>query len=166
VGQVVQKGWLTKLTSNEDIAKIIHYDPATRVLSVEDPQLIFYLRNMDWPEFVQRTGFTRIDVTHDYDFALSFAGEDRQFARRLYDHLEEQGFSVFYDQAEQHRILAEDIEEFLGPIRTSCQPPLAPTRRRPQSRRRMDRAATEMPLQPRYRELVGSGLPTMLNTCG
>jgi hypothetical protein len=116
VGQVVEKGWLAKLASTEDIAKIIHYDPATRILSVEDPQLIFYLRNLNWSEFVQRTGFTRIDVEQDYDFALSFAGEDRQFARRLYDHLEEQGFSVFYDQAEQHRILAEDLEEFLGPI--------------------------------------------------
>ena len=116
VGQVVEKGWLTKLTSNEDIAKIIHYDPATRVLSVEDPQLVFYLRNLDWPIFVRRTGFTRVDVTQDYDFALSFAGEDRQFAQRLYDHLTESGFSVFYDQAEQHRILAENLEEFLGPI--------------------------------------------------
>ncbi len=45
VGQVVEKGWLAKLTSTEEIAKIIHYDPATRVLSVEDPQLVFYLRN-------------------------------------------------------------------------------------------------------------------------
>lgn len=116
VGQVVEKGWLAKLTSTEEIAKIIHYDPATRVLSVEDPQLVFYLRNLDWPSFVQRTGFTRVDVEQDYDFALSFAGEDRQFAQRLYDYLTEDGFSVFYDHAEQHRILAEDLEEFLGPI--------------------------------------------------
>lgn len=116
VSQVVEKGFLAKLTSTEDIAKIIHYDPATRVLSVEDPQLVFYLRNLDWPNFVRRTGFTRVDVTQDYDFALSFAGEDRQFAQRLYDYLTEDGFSVFYDHAEQHRILAEDLEEFLGPI--------------------------------------------------
>lgn len=77
---------------------------------------MFYLRNLDWSDFVRRTGFTRVDVTEEYDFALSFAGEDRPFAQRLYDHLAELGFSVFYDQAEQHRILAEDLEEFLGPI--------------------------------------------------
>ncbi len=116
VGQVVEKGWLEKLTTTEDVAKIIHYDPTTKVLSVEDPQLVFYLRNLNWPEFVRRTGFTRVDVPEEYDFALSFAGEDRPFAQRLYDHLAELGFSVFYDQAEQHRILAEDLEEFLGPI--------------------------------------------------
>jgi hypothetical protein len=50
VGQVVEKGWLAKLTSVEEIAKIIHYDPTMNVLSVEDPQLVFYLRNLDWPE--------------------------------------------------------------------------------------------------------------------
>jgi hypothetical protein len=116
VGQVVEKGWLTKLTATDDIAKIVHYDPATKVLSVEDPQLVFYLRNLDWPDFVRRTGFTRVDVKEEYDFALSFAGEDRPFAQRLYDHLAELGFGVFYDQAEQHRILAEDLEQFLGPF--------------------------------------------------
>jgi hypothetical protein len=47
---------------------------------------------------------------------VSFAGEDRPFAQRLYDHLVELGYSIFYDHAEQHRILAEDLEEFLGPI--------------------------------------------------
>jgi hypothetical protein len=77
---------------------------------------VFYLRNLDWADFVRRTGFTRVDVPEEYDFALSFAGEDRPFAQRLYDHLAEDGFSVFYDQAEQHRILAQDLEEFLGPI--------------------------------------------------
>jgi hypothetical protein len=115
VGQVVEKGWLAKLTAQEDIAKLIHYDEATKVLSVEDPQLVFYLRNLDWPAFVRRSGFTRVDVLERYDFALSFAGEDRGFAQLLHDRLSED-FSVFYDQAEQHRILAQDLEEFLGPI--------------------------------------------------
>jgi hypothetical protein len=116
VGQVVQKGWLASLTTTDEISKIIHYDQVTKFLSVEDPQLVFYLRNLDWPEFVRRTGFTRVDVDEDYDFALSFAGEDRTFAEHLNDHLSELGFSVFYDRAEQHRILAEDLQEFLGPI--------------------------------------------------
>jgi hypothetical protein len=116
VSQVVEKGFLQKLTEAEDIARIIHYDATTKVLSVEDPQLIFYLRNLDWPEFVRRTGFTRYEVEEAYDFALSFAGEDRAFAQKLYDQLSDFELSVFYDQAQQHQILAEDIEEFLGPI--------------------------------------------------
>jgi hypothetical protein len=116
VSQVVEKGYLQNLTGIEEISKILHYDATTKVLSVEDPQLVFYLRNLDWGEFVQRTGFTRVDVLEEYDFALSFAGEDRVFAEKLNDHLSDLGFSVFYDMAEQHRILAEDLEEFLWPI--------------------------------------------------
>jgi len=116
VSQVVEKGFLAKATESEEIAKLIHFDETTKVLSVEDPQLVFYLRNLDWPEFVRRTGFTRYEVGDEYDFALTFAGEDRPFAEKLHDHLVNLGFSVFYDQSEQHRILAEDLEEFLGPI--------------------------------------------------
>jgi hypothetical protein len=116
VSQVVEKGYLQKVTSNEDIAKIVHFDSTTKVLSVEDPQLVFYLRNLDWAEFVKQTGFTRVDVVEEYDFALSFAGEDRPFAEKLKDHLGDLGYTVFYDKSEQHQILAEDIEEFLGPI--------------------------------------------------
>jgi hypothetical protein len=116
VGQVVDKGFLQNLTAMQEIAQIVHFDPTTRVLSVEDPQLVFYLRNLDWADFVRRTGFTRVDVAEQYDFALSFAGEDRAFAERLNDHLVDLGHTPFYDYAEQHRILARDLEEFLGPI--------------------------------------------------
>lgn len=119
VGQVVEKGYLAKVTESEEIAKIIHFDETTKVLSVEDPQLVFYLRNLEWSDFVRQTGFTRWDIAEEYDFALSFAGEDRAFAEKLHDHLADLGFSVFYDQSEQHRILAEDLEEFLGPIYSS-----------------------------------------------
>jgi hypothetical protein len=116
VSQVVEKGYLENATGSKEVAKLIHFDATTKVLSVEDPQLVFYLRNLDWADFVKRTGFTRVDVPQEYDFALSFAGEDRAFAEKLNDHLSDLGFSVFYDQSEQHRILAEDIEEFFGPI--------------------------------------------------
>ena len=119
VSQVVEKGYLAKATESDEIAKIIHFDETTKVLSVEDPQLVFYLRNLDWADFVRQTGFTRWDVTEEYDFALSFAGEDRAFAEKLKDHLEDLELSVFYDMSEQHRILAEDLEEFLGPIYSS-----------------------------------------------
>ena len=116
VSQVVEKGYLQSLTASEEISKIMHFDPLTKVLSVEDPQLVFYLRNLDWADFVRRTGFTRFEVPEEYDFALSFAGEDRQFAEKLNDRLTDMGFNVFYDLTDQHRILASDLEEFLGPI--------------------------------------------------
>lgn len=116
VGQIVEKGYLESLAQREEIAKIVHYEPVGRVLSVEDPHLIFFLRNLDWRDFAREVGFTHIDIEHPYDFALSFAGEDRPFASRLAYHLEDLGFVVFYDFNEQHRIVARDLEAFLGPI--------------------------------------------------
>lgn len=120
VGQVVEKGYLTALARDEEIAKIIHYDETGRILSVEDPHLIFYLRNLDWRNFAREVGFTHIEITDPYDFALSFAGEDRPYAERLAVHLEDLGFVVFYDFNEQHRIVARDLEAFLGPIYESA----------------------------------------------
>ena len=41
---------VAKLAATEEIARLVHYDPHTKVLSVEDHQLCFYLRNLDWFE--------------------------------------------------------------------------------------------------------------------
>ena len=49
-----------------------------------------------------------------YDYALSFAGSDRDIAEALFRELQEREFEIFYDKNEQHRILAEDVEEYLG----------------------------------------------------
>jgi len=119
VGQIAEKGYLENLANRENVAKVLHYDAEGRVLSVEDPHLIFYLRNLDWRSFAREIGFTHVEIEHPYDFALSFAGEDRPFAERVAFHLEDLGFVVFYDLNEQHRIIARDLEEFLGPIYAS-----------------------------------------------
>ncbi len=117
VGQVVEKGYLENLvTSDPDISAVLHYDTDAAQLTVEDPQFIFYIRNMPWREFAERIGFVGIDFPHKYDFALSFAGEDRAIAQALARSLEEEEVEVFYDFNEQHRILAVDIEEYLRPI--------------------------------------------------
>jgi hypothetical protein len=116
---VVERGFLKNLTSDESIAKILHFDAETQILSVEDPMLVFYLRAINWPDFVREVGFTKVDYDENYDIALSFAGEDRAFAEQLRDVLEDYGHTVFYDLAEQHRFLGEDVEAYLGPIYAS-----------------------------------------------
>ena len=116
VGQVVDKGWLASHASDEDIAQILHYDPDGKVLSVEDPQLVFYLRNLDWQSFPRALGFENVELEHVYDFALSFAGEDRPLADALNELLEADDYVVFYDLNEQARIIGEDVEAFLAPI--------------------------------------------------
>ena len=119
VSVVLEAGYLQSLTNSPAIAEILHFDPDAKILAVENPMLIFYLRNISWPKFVQDVGFTKVDYSQNYDFALSFAGEDRSYAEHLRNSLEDSGHSVFYDFAEQHRFLGQDIETYMGPIYAS-----------------------------------------------
>jgi hypothetical protein len=117
VGQVVEKGYLSELLASKPVLQdVFHYDAGTHVLAVEDPQFVFFLRNLLWNKFAERVGYLNVRFESPYDFALSFAGADRVHAERLFEILREAEFEVFYDRNEQHRILAENIEEYLGPI--------------------------------------------------
>ena len=56
---------------------------------------------------------SKIESKTQYDFALSFAGEDRQYAEALSKYLKAQGKTVFYDKYEQHVLLGEDLYQRL-----------------------------------------------------
>lgn len=118
IGQVIEKGHLeTLLRDKEDIlGPYFHYEASTKILSVEDPKMIFFLRNLVWREFSRKVGFSSDHFKGTYDFALSFAGADRNAAKRLFEILTEREVVVFYDENEQHRIVARDVEEYLAPI--------------------------------------------------
>lgn len=117
VGQVVDKGYLGELVdSDTEISAVIHFDKAAEQITVEDPQFIFFIRNIPWKSFASELGFMGVDFKNRYDFALSFAGEDRHLAEALFAELEAAEVEVFYDKNEQHRMLASDIEEYLRPI--------------------------------------------------
>lgn len=118
VGQVVDKGNLAKFYNKKKqmLEKVIHFDPNSNIIGIEDPKFLFYLRNMDWNNFSRKIGYPNISFSTMYDIALSFAGEERDVASLLFEKLSKEEISVFYDKNEQHRILAEDVEEYLGPI--------------------------------------------------
>jgi len=77
---------------------------------------MFFIRNLIWSKFAKQVGYYSISCGSRYDFALSFAGEDRFLADAIFNSLLEREVSVFYDKNEQHRILANDVEEYLAPI--------------------------------------------------
>lgn len=117
VGQVLEKGSLEELIADDpDIASVLHFEPEPGILSVEDPQFVYYIRNISWPQFAAQVGYVNIELSAPYDIALSFAGSDRPIAERLFELLSGFELNVFYDKNERYRILAEDIEEYLGPI--------------------------------------------------
>jgi hypothetical protein len=119
VGQVLEKKYLQALLEDPEkdvLSQHFHFEQSTYVLSAEDPKLMFYLKNLVWRSFTKKVGFTSEYFERKYDFALSFAGSDRHLAKRLSDLLIEREVSVFYDENEQHRIIAGRVEEYLAPI--------------------------------------------------
>ncbi len=117
VGQVIDKGHLlTLIRNNEQLTSLFHFEPSTNLLTIEDPKLLYFIRNLIWSKFASQVGYFSIDFENRYDFALSFAGENRDLAEVIADALTGRELSVFYDKHEQHRLLANDVEEYLAPI--------------------------------------------------
>ena len=117
VNQVIEKEHLTTLISESDsIQQLIHFETSTQLLTVEDPKFLYFIRHLIWSVFARQLGYFSIDFNSRYDFALSFAGEDRAIAEEIHQQLSAAEMSVFYDKQEQHRILANDVEEYLAPI--------------------------------------------------
>jgi hypothetical protein len=78
--------------------------------------------------FMLATDLVRHDITVDqwldhcrelesnafeFDVAISFGGADRDVASEISDVLRKAGYRVFYDLDEQHRLLGEDLAEYL-----------------------------------------------------
>jgi len=117
VGQVIDKGFLKHLIDGDDnIRQTLHFDENAVQLTIEDPQFLFYVRNIPWRQFAIDVGFLSVEFERRYDFALSFAGSDRHIAHAIAEKLTENEVEVFYDKYEQARILAEDVEEYLRPV--------------------------------------------------
>ena len=118
VTQILKKGFLGQhIQDDEEIAKLIHLSDEN-FLSVEDPRFVFYLRHINWDEYRRQIGFGP-ESSNNYDFALSFAGPQRELARQIFDTLSEGGFSVFFDEIERDRMLGEDLRTYLAPIYAS-----------------------------------------------
>jgi hypothetical protein len=117
VAQVIEKGHLsTLIDANTAIADLIHYDKQSGLLTTEDPKFLYFARNIIWSKFAKQIGYFSIEFKSKYDYALSFAGEERPVAEMLFMALQEREISIFYDKNEQHRILANDVEQYLAPI--------------------------------------------------
>ena len=96
--------------------EVLHFDKQSRVLAVEDQKFIYFLKNLLWSKFYKEAGFVGIEFRSRYDFALSFAGADRDIAELLKTVLLNEGFAVFYDKDEQHWIIGEDVQQYLALI--------------------------------------------------
>ena len=56
------------------------------------------------------------EQTYDFDVALSFAGEDREYVKELVQSLAEQGIRSFYDEDHLAEMWGENLYEFLDEV--------------------------------------------------
>ena len=92
------------LEANDDLGAVLHYDSETRVLGIEDPQFVFFIRNLLWNKFASASETPDQLRLVRRPRLLSFAGADLgAIAHQLFELLSEMEFEVFYDRNEQSR---------------------------------------------------------------
>jgi hypothetical protein len=57
-----------------------------------------------------------MESSYDYDVAVSFAGEDREYVQEVVRLVTESGYKVFYDQDEQITLWGEELTEYFPKI--------------------------------------------------
>lgn len=79
-------------------AQHFYYNSETKSFAIEDPALFYFLRHLNWEEVRQDSGFRQEDHDYEFDFAISFAGENRLLAAFIAEQLSILDAHVFYDQ--------------------------------------------------------------------
>jgi hypothetical protein len=79
-------------------AKHFYYNSDTKNFAIEDPALFYFLKNLDWARLRHDCGFRAPSRDAEYDFAISFAGENRALAREIAQQLSLLDAHVFFDE--------------------------------------------------------------------
>lgn len=79
-------------------ARYFYYNAETKGFAIEDPALFYFIKHLDWDKLRLDCGFKNDVKDYEYDFAISFAGENRELARHLAAQLELLDASVFFDE--------------------------------------------------------------------
>jgi len=87
--------------------RYFYYNNETKSFAIEDPALFYYLQHLHWSELRKACGFRDNTNEFEYDFALSFAGENRDLAKSITDLLTILDCTVFYDAYFEANFLGE-----------------------------------------------------------
>lgn len=79
-------------------ARHFYYNAETKNFAIEDPALFYFLKHLDWAKLRHDCGFRVAGRDIEYDFAISFAGENRDLAREITQQLGMLDAHVFYDE--------------------------------------------------------------------
>lgn len=86
------------LESKPICERYFYYNSETKNFAIEDPALFYYLKHLNWNHLRKICGFRDSSSNFEFDFAISFAGENRELAKGIANQLEILDCSVFFDE--------------------------------------------------------------------
>lgn len=96
--------------------RYFYYNAETKLFAIEDPALFYYLKHLNWDDLRKLCGFRQGAKNYEWDFAVSFAGENRDLARMIADQLELMDCSVFFDEYYEANYLGKAWHKKFGEI--------------------------------------------------
>ncbi len=98
INNIKEKRLSTLIESKPVCDRHFYYNPGTKQFAIEDPALFYYLKHLAWDDIRKICGFRIGERNYDFDFAISFAGENRHLAQVIAEQLETLDCSVFFDE--------------------------------------------------------------------
>lgn len=106
--------YLPEVIEQRQLDDALYVNKDSECISIEDPSFGLYLSLIDIDEIgrsikLRRTGYP-------WDVAVSFAGEKRAEVEKFKELMNTQGYTVFYDFDEQHKLWGGDVENKLADV--------------------------------------------------
>ncbi|WP_196773813.1 TIR domain-containing protein [Burkholderia vietnamiensis] len=98
INNIKEKRLAALIESKPICDRYFYYNQETKIFAIEDPALFYYLKHLNWDEIRTACGFRASIKEYSFDFAISFAGENRDLARIIADQLDAFDCAVFYDE--------------------------------------------------------------------
>lgn len=98
INNVKEKRLAILIESRPICERYFYYNSETKLFAIEDPALFYYVKHLNWDELRKACGFRSSECGFDFDYAISFAGENRQIARVIAEQLDILDCSVFFDE--------------------------------------------------------------------
>jgi hypothetical protein len=97
------------LQTKESLNRYFYYNSDSKNFAIEDPALFYYIKHLDWNKLRDDCGFTDAERNLEYDLAISFAGENRDLAKRFAEKIEIFDVSVFFDELYEANLLGRAL---------------------------------------------------------
>lgn len=98
INNIKEKRLNVLLNSKPICDRYFYYNSETKNFAIEDPALFYYIKHLDWNQLRKVCGFRDSGMEYQFDFAISFAGENRDLAKTTAAQLETLDCSVFFDE--------------------------------------------------------------------